>query len=93
MVIVILAVILAIAIAFGVVTLLVGKKKTKEGTVVKTDYRNLYTLGKIITPFSIVAMAVMFAFQIPFYIGLPFLIIGLTYLIVGRVNINKWKGG
>jgi hypothetical protein len=91
MVIVIMAVILALTIALGVVTLLSVKKRAREGKTVQTSYSSLYTLGKIMVPFSIVMMAVMFVFQIPFYIGLPFLMIGLTYLIVGRININRQK--
>jgi len=87
--IVIIVVIFALAIALGVVTLLGVKKRAREGKVVKTNYSSLYMLGKIIVPFSIVLMAVMFALQIPFYIGLPLLTIGLTYLIIGRIYINK----
>ena len=89
MVIVIMGIILALAIAYGVVTLLSLKKRAREGKAVKTNYSSLYTLRKIIVPFSIVLIAVMFVLQIPFYIGLPLLMIGLTYLIVGRININK----
>ena len=91
MVIVIMAVILALTIALGVVTLLSVKKRAREGKTVQTNYSSLYTLGKIMVPFSIVMMAVMLVFQIPFYIGLPFLMIGVTYLVVGRININKQK--
>ena len=91
MVIVIMAVILCLAVALGVVTLLEVRKRAREGKAVKTNYSSLYMFGKIIIPSSIVVMAIMFVFQIPFYIGLPFLIIGLTYLIVGRKKISKQK--
>ncbi len=91
MVIVIMAVFLTLVIALGVVTLLVVRKRAREGKPVETNYSTLYTLGKILVPFSIVMMTLMFVFQIPFYVGLPFLVIGLTYLIVGRIRINKQK--
>ena len=66
MIIVIIAVILAFLIVLGVVLLLEAKKRVKEGKAVRTNYSGLYKLGKIIVPFSIVVMAVMFVFQIPF---------------------------
>ncbi|MFC1934758.1 hypothetical protein ACFLXZ_00380 [Chloroflexota bacterium] len=89
MVIVIVVIILAFAVALGVVMALEAKKRAKEGTTTKPNYGGLYKIGIILIIFSIVAMVVMFGFQIPFYIGLPLLIIGLMYVIAGRINIAK----
>ncbi|MFC1951980.1 hypothetical protein ACFLYI_02925, partial [Chloroflexota bacterium] len=62
----------------------------KEGKP-QVDYRTFFILGTIWVPFSIVLMVVSFILQIPFYIGFPFFVVGLIYLILGLQNRDKWK--
>ncbi len=90
MVMVIILTTLAIVIVMGMVMVLVARKRAKEGMAAETSYRGLYIFGIIVVPFSIVSMALMFVLQIPFYVGLPLFALGLTYLIIGLGNKDKW---
>ena len=84
------SIVLALVIVTGIVMFLLAKKRAKEGKQVKTSYRALYNFGKFIILLSIVIMVVFFVLQIPFYAGLPILILGVLYLIVGYTNREKW---
>ena len=90
MIMVIILIILALVIAMGIAMVLVSKKRAKEGKTAKMGYRGVYIFGIIIVPFSILTMAVMIVLQTPFYVGLPLFALGLTYLIVGWLNKDKW---
>ncbi len=91
MVILIIAIILALVIATGVVWVLVAQKREKAGMSVETIYRRLYIFGTILVTFSIVSMAVFFILQIYFFIGLPLFAVGLIFLIIGLANRDKWR--
>ncbi len=90
MVTVIALIILAIAVVTGIIAVLMVRKRKKEGKP-QAEYRTFFILGVTWLPFSIVLMVVSLIFQIPFYIGFPFFIIGLVYLIIGLKNRDKWK--
>ncbi len=90
MVAVIALIILAIAVATGILAVVMVRKRKEEGKP-QINYRTFFILGVIWVPFSIVLMVVSFIFQIPFYIGFPFFIIGLVYLILGLNNRDKWQ--
>ncbi len=90
MVAVIALIILAIAVVTGILAVLLARKRKKEGKP-QLNYRTFFILGVTWVPFSIVLMVVSFIFQIPFYIGFPFFILGLVYLIIGLRNRDKWK--
>ncbi len=90
MVAVIALIILAIAVATGILAVVMIRKRKKEGKP-QAEYRTFFILGVTWVPFSIVLMVVSFIFQIPFYIGFPFFIIGLVYLIIGLKNRDKWQ--
>ena len=83
-------IILAVVIVTGIVMFSLARKRAKEGKLIRTSYRALYNFGKVIVLLSIVIMIVSFLLQIPFYIGLPLLVIGLLYLIIGYTNREKW---
>ncbi|MFC1932605.1 hypothetical protein ACFLXU_03110 [Chloroflexota bacterium] len=85
-----ISIFLALVIATGIVLLLQARKRMREGNPVKTNYRTLYNFGKYIVPFGILITIVFFALQIPFYAGLPILVLGVLYLIVGYTNREKW---
>ncbi len=82
-------IIIALVTAMGIVMVLVAKKRAKEGKTIGSSYRGLYNFGRIIVTLSIIIMAIFFLLQIPFYIGLPFFAVGVTFLVVGLVNRNK----
>ena len=97
MVAVIALIILAIAMATGILAVVTVRKRKEEGKP-QTQYRTFFILGVIWVPFSIILMVVSIIlmvvsilFQIPFYIGFPFFVIGLVYLIIGLKNRDKWK--
>ena len=83
-------IILAVVIVTGIVMFSLARKRAKEGKPIRTSYRVLYNFGKVIIPLSIVIMIVFFALQIPFYAGLPILVLGVLYFIVGYTNREKW---
>ena len=83
-------IILAVVIVTGIVMFSLARKRSKEGKPTKTNYRALYNIGKVVVALSIVVMIASFLLQIPFYIGLPLLLIGLLYLIVGYTKRENW---
>ena len=83
-------IVLAIASITGILAVLMLRKRKKAGNP-QINYRTFFILGVICVPFSITLMVVSFIFQIPFYIGFPFFIIGLVYLILGLNNRDKWQ--
>lgn len=91
MVIVIVALILAIALVFGILVALMAWKRKREGKPVETSYRTFFIMGVIWVPFSIVLMVIYFILQIPFFIGIPLFALGVIYLIIGLINREKWQ--
>lgn len=83
-------IILGIAVATGILAALMVRKRKKAGKP-QVDYRTFFLLGTIWVPFSIIFMIVTFILQIPFYIGFPIFAVGLTYLIIGLKNRDKWQ--
>ncbi len=89
MVAVITLIILAIAVVTGIIAALMVRKRKKEGKP-QADYRTFFIIGVIWVPFSIILVIVSFILQVPFYIGFPFFVLGLVYLIIGLKNRDKW---
>ena len=83
MVTVIAAAILVIAILMGIIVALIVRKKKRDEKLEKANYRAFFIMGIIWVPFSIVLMIIAFVLQIPFFMGIPLLAIGLVYLLVG----------
>ena len=84
-------IVFAVVVALGVIVALVVRKREKEGRSVKADYRKFYKIGLIMTPLGVIITLVYFLFQIPFFIGLPFLALGIVYLAIGLANRDKWR--
>ena len=89
MVIVIIALILAIAIIPGIIVALMVWKRKRDGKSTERSYRAFYIMGVICVPLSVALMVLYFIMQIPFFVGIPFLALGLTYLMIGLVNRYK----
>ena len=87
---VIALIILAIAVVTGILAVLMVRKRKKEGKP-QADYRIFFLLGITWLPFSIILMIASFILQIPFYIGFPLFAVGITYLVIGLANRDKWK--
>jgi len=88
---VMISIFLALVVVPGIVMLLQARKRMRQGNPVRTDYRILYSFGKYIVLFGIIITVVFFVLQIPFYAGLPILVLGLLYLVIGRINRRKWQ--
>ncbi len=91
MVIRILAVIIAIVIAAGIIMALRVWKKHRAGKAEEANYRAFFIVGIIVISASIVLMVITFILQILFLILTPVLALGLIYLIIGLVNRKKWR--
>ena len=83
--------IVAILIVVGTLMTLMVWKRKKEGKLEEPDYRAFYVMGIIWVPAGIVFMLAYFLLDIPFVIGIPLFAMGLTYLIIGLANRDKWK--
>jgi cytochrome c oxidase assembly factor CtaG len=81
----------AVLVALGVLMVLVLWKRKKEGKAAEPDYRALFVMGIVFLPVGLVSMIMYFLSDIPFVIAVPFLSLGLTYLIAGLANRDKWK--
>jgi hypothetical protein len=83
--------ILVIAVTVVVLAVWISRRREKVGKST-AYYRTFFIMGIAWVPFSIVLMVGSFIFQIPFYIHLPLLILGLICLIIGLANRDKWRG-
>ncbi len=85
MVIQILGAIIAIVIAVGLIMALMVWKK-------KVGYRVFFTTGIIVVSASIVLMVISrLIFYSTVFGGIPILVLGLIYMIIGLVSRGKWE--
>ncbi|MDP2720013.1 MAG: hypothetical protein U1D67_09260 [Dehalococcoidia bacterium] len=91
MIIVYTAVVFLLVIVVGIIAGVTLLKKKKEGKIEPPDYRTFFKMGIIITPFGLAVTIFYFLMQIPFYVALPILALGLFYLFIGLRNRDKWK--
>jgi ABC-type xylose transport system permease subunit len=85
--IIILLIITTIAV---VMTILIFRRQ-REGKQVQVDYRAFFIMGLIFTPIAAAYMIICFILGLPFFSGLPLLILGILYLIISLPNRDKWK--
>jgi len=84
---------LVISIVIGLIVLSLSivvyalQKKEKR----PVDYRSLFIMGTIWLPVGIFFLLMHFLFDRPFVIGMPFLTMGLIYLVIALANKDKWK--
>jgi len=76
-------IVLGLLIFFGVVAIVVARKRGRR----PTDYYAFYVMGITWLPFGIV-MKLIFPDA---FIGSLFMTLGLIYLAIGLVNKDKWK--
>ena len=84
-------ILLVVLATVGVVMVLVVWKRRNTEKIKETNFRNFYVMGIIFIPAGIGTMIVYSRMGLPFFIGVPLISMGLTYLIVGLKNKDKWR--
>jgi hypothetical protein len=87
----VLAILLAILVTVGIILVIVIWKRPKTSRFKGSNFHTFYVMGLVFIPFGIVSMAVYSRLGMPFFFGVPFLAMGITYLIVGLLNKDKWN--
>ena len=82
--------VLIIVIVLLVVIILIERRRVHEGIVISSHYRKLLIAGAGITAAGVAAMAAFYFLDVPFYIGVPLVAIGLSYLFAGFVYRHEW---
>ena len=78
---------IAILVVIGIALILVIRKKKKEETINKDiDYKVFYLLGFVWMPIGIV-----FIIAVNPAIGIAFMGLGISYIVIGLANRDKWK--
>ncbi|MFC1871357.1 hypothetical protein ACFLYF_03030 [Chloroflexota bacterium] len=90
MILTIMIIIFAILVITGILLVLKVWRDKRDGKLKEPNYRTFFIMGVIWTPIGIISTVVYFLLQIPFYIALPLLAMGLIYLVIGLTNRDKW---
>jgi len=80
------ALIVAALVVIGLILTLVVFKKKKEGKMREPNYKVFYILGIIWIPIGIVFMV-----TINRVLGVAFMGMGITYMMIGLANRDKWE--
>jgi hypothetical protein len=86
-----MSVLLLIGIVVTLLLVVILRKNRRERKAGETDYRAFFIMGIAFLPTGSAMMIVYLLGELPFEIGLPLFALGLTCLIVGLVNRDKWK--
>ena len=87
----VMSLLLGIGILVTLLMVVVLRKRKRDGKTGETDYRAFFIMGAAFLPTGITMMLAYFLTELPFEIGLPLVVLGLMYLIIGLVNRGKWK--
>lgn len=88
---IILIAIVAVLVITGILLVFVMWKRQKDGKQMETDYRAFFIMGVTFLPIGIAMMIVYLLAGLPFVIALPFVVLGLVYLVISLNNRDKWK--
>ena len=83
-------IVLAILVTIGIILVIVIWKRKSASRFKETNFRIFYVMGIVFIPVGIASMIICSRLGMPFFIGMPFLTMGITYLIVGLLNKDKW---
>ena len=83
-------IVLAILVTIGIILVIVIWKRKGFSRFKETNFHIFYVMGIVFIPVGIVSMIIYSRLGMPFFIGMPFLTMGITYLIVGLRNKDKW---
>ena len=80
-----------IVLGLVVVVLAIGAYALRKKGKRRVDYRSLFIMGAIWLPFGMVFLLMLLRSNRPFVVSVPFLAMGLIYLVIGLANKGKWK--
>jgi multisubunit Na+/H+ antiporter MnhF subunit len=83
-------ILLVILVAIGIILIRVIRKRNNAERYIGINFHTFYVIGIILIPVGIASMIIYYRLGMPFFIGMPFLTMGITYLIVGLRNKDKW---
>ena len=83
--------IVAVLVVTGVLLIILLVKRQKADNRDEIDYRAFFIMGVTFLPIGIAMMIIYMIADLPFIIALPFIIIGLIYLVLSLKNRDKWK--
>ena len=74
------------------VIIIIERRRINSGIIIASNYIKLLVAGIIIMLLSIGGMVMLALFfpEIPFYIGMPLLGMGVVYIVVGLVYRKEW---
>ena len=78
--------IVAALLVIGLIIALIVFKKKKEGKIGEPNYKVFHFLGIIW-----IATGIVFMVSINFVLGIAFMGMGLSYMIIGLANMDKWE--
>jgi len=88
----IIAIVIGVLAAIaGAVVVLVVRRRSQAGQTAQTNFRVFFVTGLVMLALGIINAALYFAMQIPFYIGLPMVIIGGVYAVIGWAHRSTWR--
>jgi len=80
-----------LAVIAGAVVVLVVRRRSQAGQTAQTNFRVFFITGLVMLALGIINASLYFAMQVPFYIGLPMVIIGGVYTIIGWTHRSTWR--
>ncbi|MFC1934546.1 hypothetical protein ACFLXX_05340 [Chloroflexota bacterium] len=85
---IIATIILVLMLVIGAISAVLALKKSKSG---EPNYRVFYITGLILLPIGIIWIVASFFLNISIGAGVPFLGVGVTYMIMGLAYRDKWR--
>ena len=83
--------ILGVMLVIGAILAVLALIKSKEDKSGEPNYRVFYKTGLILLPIGTIWIGASFILDISFVVGIPFLGVAVTYLIIGLANRDKWR--
>ena len=84
-------IILAVLMVAGAIVALLVLRRSREGKSSEPNYYAFFIMGVSFIPIGVIWIAVSLTLDISFVAGIPFLGLGVTYLIFGLANRDKWR--
>jgi heme A synthase len=81
----------AVLVITGILLVYLFWKRRKDGQQIETNYRACFIMGVILLPIGIAIMIIYYLVDLSSITALPFVVLGLVYLIIGLKNRDKWK--
>ncbi len=84
-------VLLVMLVTIGILFVIVIWKRKNTDRYKGINFHTFYFMGIIFIPVGVISMIIYSRLGMPFFIGMPFLTMGITYLIIGLLNKDKWQ--